>query len=402
MYLWTMPQRCHLDRAPKLTQAEDVNDQPQPGAWRGGYLPELDGLRALAILMVMVLHAQWVLWAEGDPQAFLRAITDKNPRSFWEVGWAGVDLIFVLSGYLISRILLELPKGASLGNFYRRRGRRILPLYMATLLIAFGLGPLLPGALHHNPEGLDLWRFATLTHNFSAQPFWSWILTPSWSLGVEAHFYLLWPVLLLKVPRDHLGKVLVTIVVGLPAFKLLALQQIPLEGLIYHVTPFRLDDFAAGAFVAWAQLHPERWSPKRLRRLSIGLSPLAFVGLMALAWIDPVAPLLGIEHPGLAIAGFSCLALGFGGWVGLAVTGFPKMIRFMLSHPLSVWLGRISYGLYLLHMLGFMVVSVVLHQQGVTSPWIHLPAMFLVATALGAASWYGLERPILRRGRKPS
>ncbi len=396
-----MPQSRYLDRALKLTQAGAVNQQPQPGAWRGGYLPQLDGLRALAILMVMVLHAQWVLWANGDPQSFLTAITEKSPRSFWEVGWAGVDLFFVLSGYLISRILLELPQGASLRTFYRRRALRILPLYFVTLLIAFGLGPHLPGPLQHDPEGLALWRFATLSHNFTDQPFWSWILTPSWSLGVEAHFYLLWPLVILRLPRRHLGKVFAGLVLGLPALKLLALQQMPIEGLIYHVTPFRLDDFAAGAFVAWAQRHPERCSPARLRQLSCYLSPLAFIGLGLLAWQDPVAPLLGINRPGLAVGGFSLLALGFGGWLGLALTGLPRGLHSFLSHPIPVWLGRISYGLYLLHMLGFMVVSVLLFEQGISSPWVQVPAMFIAAIGLGAASWYGLERPILQRGRKP-
>ena len=238
-----------------------------------------------------------------------------------------------------------------------------------------------------------------MSHNFSAQPFWSWILTPSWSLGVEAHFYLLWPLLILRLPRHHLGNVFIAITLGLPALKMLALQQMPIEGLIYHVTPFRLDDFAAGAFVAWAQLHPERFSPGNLRRLSWVLSPLAFIGLGLLAWMDPVAPLLGITHPGLAVGGFSLLALGFGGWLGLAITGLPKGLQKLLSHPLAVWIGRISYGLYLLHMLGFMVMSVLLHEQGITHPWIHVPAMFLAAIGLGAASWYGLERPFLRRGR---
>ena len=392
-----MPQSDDLDRAPKLTQAVSVNQTPEPGAWRGGYLPQLDGLRAVAILLVMVLHAQWVLWAKGDPQAFLTAITDKSPRNSWEIGWAGVDLFFVLSGYLITRILMELPKGAKLRIFYGRRVRRIPPLYAFTLLIAFGIGPWLPGVLQHNPEGLEFWRFATFTHNFSAQPFWSWLLTPSWSLGVEAHFYLVWPLIVLRCPRHHLGALFALIVLGLPTLKWVALQHIPLEGLIYHVSPFRFDDFAAGAWVAWAQLHPDRCSPQRLRRLSYLLSPLALVGLILLAWFDPVAPLLGVEKPLLAIGGFSLLALGFGGWVGLAVTGLPTGLHQLLTHPLIVWIGRISYGVYLLHMLGFMVVSVLLFQQGISSPWIQIPTMFLAAIILGAFSWYGLERPILQR-----
>lgn len=379
-----------------------MNETDSAGAWRGRYRPELDGLRAIAILMVMVLHAQWVLWAEGQPTTFLSAITDKSPRSFWEVGWAGVDLFFVLSGYLISRILLELPAGASLRTFYRHRALRILPLYFVTVLLAFGLGPLLPGVLQHNPEGLEFWRFASFTHNFTDQPFWSWILTPSWSLGVEIHFYLLWPLLLLRLPRSGLPWILAGLVLLLPGLKALAMVQLPLEGMIYHVTPFRLDDFAAGAFVAWAQLNPDRLSPPRLRQLSLWLSPLALVGLVLLALIDPVAPLLGVHKPALAILGFSLLALGFGGWVGWTVSGLPKSLHGLLSHPWVVWIGKISYGLYLLHMLAFMVTSVGLRELGASSPWLQMPAMFLAAIALATLSWLGLEQPFLRLKRPKS
>jgi len=269
----------------------------------------------------MGLHATWTVWAQGDPQRFLLAITQKSPRSAWELGWIGVDLFFVLSGFLITRILLRRSSNLNLGRFYRRRALRILPLYTFTLLLAFGLGPLLPGALAHPTEGLDAWRFLTFTHNLTQQPFTSWMLTPSWSLGVEAHFYLLWPLLIFALRGPRLGAALLAIIALSPALKFAALSAFPVEGLIYHVSLFRFDDFAAGGLVAWAMAHPERVPPARLAMLCRLLSPLALVGAVTLISVAPVAPLLGVHHPTLAVSAFSLLALGFAGWVGWAAVG---------------------------------------------------------------------------------
>mgnify|MGYP005643193439 CR=1 FL=1 len=377
--------------------SEQRPDQPRSLA----YIGALDGLRAVAILAVMGLHATWTLWAGGEPAEFLTAISQKQPRSGFEVGWAGVDLFFCLSGFLITAILLNRPADRGLGGFYRRRALRIVPLYAATLALAFWLGPSLPGALAHHPEGVEFWRFATLTHNFTQQPFASWLLTPSWSLGVEMHFYLLWPVLVLGIRRRRLGACFLAIVVLLPIAKAIAVTALPVEGLIYHVTPFRLDDFAAGALVAWALVHPDLVAPQTLLRACRWCSAAAPLGLLLLIVIDPVAPLLAVHQPLLAVAAFSLLAVGFGGWVGWAVLGLPPGLQRVLSHPIARWIGVRSYGLYLLHMLAFMGVSTLLYARGIDSPVLQLSLMFAAAAVLAALSWRLLERPFLRLKGKP-
>ena len=366
------------------------------GGWQDGYLPQLDGLRGIAVLLVMGFHANWVLWAGEEPRRFMDAFLQKTPRDAIEMGWIGVDLFFCLSGYLISSILLASAPGTGLSRFYQRRILRILPLYYFVLFIAFILGPMLPGALEHRTTDLDAWRFIFFTHNFSVQPFYSWILTPSWSLGVEIHFYLLWPILFRGVPRKHLGKVLVGLVLGLPVLKWIIITAMPIQGMIYHVSPFRLDTFAAGAFIAWARANPQHISSAQLKRLSSCLACLLLVGIGLLLSTDPTTPLDGVKSPLLAIIEFSLLAIGFSGVIGLVVNMPPHFLKRCLSHPALVYVGKISYGLYLLHLLGFVIAKVGLNTLGITSTAIHLVAMFTLSGILATITWFGLERPCLK------
>src|SRR4051812_8053988 len=181
------------------------------------HFPGLDGLRGLAILMVMILHFG------GTTEQGMSGLNLWFSR-ITGAGWCGVDLFFVLSGFLITGILYD-AKGTpgGLRNFYARRVLRIFPLYYATLIVLFVILPLLapgpnPGldkvALHQGWLWLYLSNFAAVfigDHTFAAGLVQAGHF---WSLAIEEQFYLVWPLIVLTLRRETLINICVAVIVG--------------------------------------------------------------------------------------------------------------------------------------------------------------------------------------------
>jgi peptidoglycan/LPS O-acetylase OafA/YrhL len=225
--------RTHTKVSASCLPAQDPRTV-SPGLDRSRYIPELDGLRALAIAAVFVHHAQ-LYWGSLFSNS-LRAIAQNS--------WAGVDVFFVLSGFLITGILLrETPGARALGSFYIKRIFRIWPIYYI-LLIAACL------ASYFVRQDYPWVKCALFVQNF--MPVWPQptIFNQTWSLCVEEHFYLVWPMMVAILPRKCLAWTLAAVFFTSPILRWLALTATGNGKLVYTATEYRLDGIALGSLIA--------------------------------------------------------------------------------------------------------------------------------------------------------
>src|SRR5436190_3454423 len=221
------------------------------------HLPVLDGLRGLAVMMVLVFHFVGQMLPTNGVERAILGVT--------KYGLLGVDLFFVLSGFLITGILYDAHnKPHYFRNFYMRRLLRIFPLYYGVLALVFFVAPLIP--LLRGPT-LDYlvdrqawaWLYAVNIY-IAEQGDWSFsYLEHFWSLAIEEHFYLFWPVVVFLLARRPRALIAVSLAAALCA--MLARLTGSLMGLswwtTYVLTPFRLDGLALGAFLAVMARQPD-------------------------------------------------------------------------------------------------------------------------------------------------
>jgi peptidoglycan/LPS O-acetylase OafA/YrhL len=325
----------------KLNPVEWLSTLSQRGADRGPclvrpYMPELDSARGLAILLVLLYHGL-APPANAQHSSFSRLLLHVS-----QLGWTGVNLFFVLSGFLITGILLDSRARVDyFRRFYIRRALRILPALYATLFV------LLVG-------GWISWRFLMLSVFFLANsaPLLGVPLQygPLWSLAVEEHFYMLWPAAIRKLSGRTLVLLAIVILVATPLVRGFGfvLNGSPADFATLY-TWFNLDGLALGALLAMGL----RWSSSDRKQLwGISTSLLA-VGTSAF--------MLVLSRPFLSAA-FAATAcnLGFMGLLlGMLLTGTSRW-SFLVDRPLLKFLGFISYGLYLVHVLAFRLAEILL------------------------------------------
>jgi peptidoglycan/LPS O-acetylase OafA/YrhL len=349
-----------------------------------GYKPSLDGLRAVAVGAVIAYHF--------------------FPR-FAPAGYLGVDVFFVLSGYLITSLLLVEWKGTGtidLRAFWARRARRLLPALFLVLLAfavwsALALQPMERGRIRG--EGLaTLFYGANWYFIHGGQPYFDRIgispLEHAWSLAVEEQFYLAWPLVVLGCLSVTLGRmrsalVPVTVLgVGVSVL-LMALLYVP--GDIYRsymATDTRAHQLLIGALLA-VGLRSNRARHRVNRVTPWALGPAAVVMCAAAMIFAP-----GLDQSFLYQGGSVLFAVAVATVIAAAVAPGRSPIKGVLSLPPLVWLGRISYGLYLWHFPVLMAISE--SRTGLDGPaltLVHLSGTLLLATL----SFYLVEQPI-RRG----
>jgi len=354
---------------------------------------ELDGLRGLAILLVLIWHylACQLQPAKGTALAYL--------SSALHLTWSGVDLFFVLSGFLIAGILFE---NKAAGNFfsvfYRRRICRIFPLYYTVLAGYFAARAALGehahfGWLFGNP--LPLWRFATFTQNIlvAKAGFTGGWLGVTWSLAVEEQFYLFLPLLIWVLPPRTIPVVLVALIAAAVALRAF------LPGFVSFVgMPWRADSLLMGALLAYAvrrrdfadAVASKRW----LLRATLGVLLIGNALLCTSAMANWSETGGAFVHFWLALFYSALLLLALvdtGGWLGR-----------VLRNRALVWLGSVSYGVYMFHqiVLGFLHGTV-----GHAAPVLRdsrdalmTVAALLATLLLAALSYYGMERRIVHWG----
>lgn len=345
------------------------------------YFPSLNGIRAICALMVIKVHAQWAI--DGEPRMI-------------EWGFLGVDMFFVISGFLIVTLLLRERDAAGridLKQFYLRRTRRIFPIYY--LLVGF-LFVLAVSTYGHSPKTWDAYKGSFLVFLLYLQdfvPIFLGVLYHTWSLSMEEQFYLVWPGIERFLRRAWIVPILLLLigVNQLCNFGFLEHALTALYGpsgprrpvFIITFTPILLGVLAAHMMhdprtgLRLTGLLKNRWAP-----------PL----LMALAMLvcEYSGGLRGIAYPMVHV--LFCLAL-------LAMVLNPRGIfaRTLQSRVLA-WLGSISYGIYLYHtMIIWFIERASASRHVQLAPF---PLFVLVATlAIGVAalSFRYFETPIMRR-----
>jgi peptidoglycan/LPS O-acetylase OafA/YrhL len=349
-------------------------------AGRLGYRPGLDGLRALAILTVLVFHVG----------AFAGEKTLGG-------GFLGVQVFFVISGFLITALLVEEHERNGtirLGFFYVRRALRLFPALFAVVAAAVIYASFAPNDQLH-----ETWREA-----IAAIFYWdNWfhglnignptILLHTWSLSIEEQFYVVWPLLLLLVlglAGSRWRRELWLLPLALAAAAAIARAGVSLAHphsfqRLYFGTDTRADALLIGCTLAlaWA-----RGVPRWLERLLVRLALPALAVLAALMWLATV--------PGRSLYVYGLLACSLASAVLIAnaVTGRPALLVRGLELPALVFVGKISYGLYLWHYLVFWIVR---DYTGGWSQATRVPLELALATAVAVASYYVLELPIVRR-----
>lgn len=299
-----------------------------------------------------------------------------------EYGWAGVDLFFVISGFLITNILLaSRDKPHYYRNFYARRGLRIWPLYYLLLLLAFVVLPLLHNWANqdYNPK-VHYWPYYLFyLQNLVYNKLGSFCLVITWSLCVEEQFYLIWPFLVRLFSRRTLTGIAVAVLLLETPFRIY-LHYLG-TGMGFFFTFARLDPIAVGALVA---MHPKWFKHTWL------------AGFWA-AWLI---------HTGDFEYIYLALALTFGSVVMRAAVDGSKFLR---SQHLC-YVGKISYGIYIYHPIAFALFWLTpycwLVEKLPGGTMLRMIGQILIPLPIAAVSWYLLEQPILRlkkyfEGREP-
>ncbi|MFO0314665.1 MAG: acyltransferase family protein [Planctomycetota bacterium] len=348
--------------------------------------PALDGLRAVAVLLVLYHHAP-MLFGRGPGAA---GGVFHGSRG----AWIGVDLFFVLSGFLITSILLAgRDRPGALRRFWVRRALRIFPLAYAYL----GALALLAWATNAFPELRDPaafgWASAYLLNVHVAAAGWGApALALLWSLAVEEQFYLLWPLLALRLRDRALAAVLALATVAAPALRSWHLADG--DDVAAYVLPWcRMDALALGALLALGWRSPRRPQLAAAARW-LALPALAVVGGTLAARLTPAG---ADAHPAFVVVGYSAVALAFTVLVALALDPPRALAAALAAAPLRA-IGKVSYGLYVWHVITAQVAA-----RALTAAWpalpfaVYLGAWLLLLAAVTAARWRWLEAPLLAR-----
>jgi peptidoglycan/LPS O-acetylase OafA/YrhL len=358
------------------------------------YIPALDGLRAIAALLVVFGHVRHLLglsYADAHQMPF--------PWPLFVSTEIGVDLFFVLSGFLITSILFEVrARRGSMFAFWMRRALRIMPLHAfyvtALLVLMAGLGAPVPP---HADVSAAQWamfyfylgNFAISTHGELPIEF---ILL--WSLAVEEQFYILWPSVVARLDPVELLKVMV-FCVGLAIASRWAIATYTDTDAFYTLTLARMDALMFGALIASGRRFWGGWAAFQSRAARLGWLPA--LGLILVTLHQPFY--LESHQPPWAIGAYYAVVASC--WAVLimrTLEGGPWVERVLANRPIR-FLGRISYGIYIWNVL--VGRSVTLASAGWGLPpgaRAHLTALVTVAAtvAAAAASYYLLERPFLR------
>ncbi|MEW6306605.1 MAG: acyltransferase [Verrucomicrobiota bacterium] len=347
-------------------------------AARLGYRPSLDGLRGVAILCVLAVNSL---------------------LPFFPGGFLGVDIFFVLSGFLITTLLMEEwdRSGAiNLKYFYARRALRLLPALFLLLTAAC-----LYGLLFQSREMAAVtWRESLWVLFYFA----NWMLTiehevgsldHAWSLSVEEQFYVLWPIALLMllrlgVSRDRILMLLGLLIVAAAIWRAFLWHNGAHYLRLYYGSDTRADALLIGCFTGLL------FSWNRLPRSEIGLAisrALAAVGVLFLLYIGVLVP----HDAGFLYAGgFTLIAFAAAVLLVQALGPQPNAASQFLANPMLVWIGCISYSLYLWHYPIFHALRLERFESLGWNPFLVHTIRFAAVFAAAGASYYFIERPFLR------
>lgn len=365
-----------------------ATDAPARLDGRRFYHPELDILRFFAFFLVFLHHAiphDPSFWARyGAPDGLAQIVS-----GIGSLGAFGVDVFFALSAYLITELLLRektLIGDLDLKSFYLRRVLRIWPLYFFFLALAGVLTAVLPG------QKIG-WR-ALLAFLFLSGNWWivlrgfpASVIFPLWSVSIEEQFYLFWPPLVRRLRAPHMATLAFTMIAVAGAVRWYLGMHGATETQVWCNTLARLDPIAAGILVA-VLLRGETLELSAQKRVAMIGFAVACFAMAANFWSIKADPL---TTPRI-LAGYPVVALGAAALL-LGVLSSAKV----LSKSVLVYLGKISYGLYVYHVLGLMVSDYAVPQAEASLPRYLMRDAVALSLTIGfaAASFRWLETPFL-------
>jgi peptidoglycan/LPS O-acetylase OafA/YrhL len=351
------------------------------------YHPELDELRFFAFLMVFLHHAfphDPTFWTKlGLPLFLARAVAGAGAT-----GAFGVSLFFVLSSYLITELLLrekELIGTLDLRSFYIRRILRIWPLYFAFLALAIGLQWIVPG--QHVTLRAGLW-FSFLAGNWFIvfHGFPSSVIFPLWSVSIEEQFYITWPAIVRKANETGMLIFAGLLLVAATSARVYLGVHRTLEGDIWCNTFVQLDPIAAGILMA-VLLKGEVPRLSRLSRVAMMLAGITALALGSLYFGIKNDPLTTVR----IVLGYPSVAIG-------GVLLLLSVLRTRTSgNRVLIYLGRISYGLYVFHILGLLISDHAVPDQtaSLLRYALRVGVALTVTITMAAVSYRWLETPFL-------
>jgi peptidoglycan/LPS O-acetylase OafA/YrhL len=337
-------------------------------------MPQLDALRAVAVCIV-------VLWHFTSRQTFVRAVAVN----------LGVRLFFVLSGFLITALLLiaredcragAMTTRAAATRFYVRRALRIMPIYYGTLVVAAAMRlPAVTDAFWWHVTYLSNVKFALTGFAGPASHFWT--------LAVEEQFYLVWPWIVLNTTTRSLRRIATAAILFAPLFRFAAASiGVPQFG---SLLPFGvLDALAAGALMAtyWSETRLDLWLSRNAPWFALSLLAAAAILITGMAKGSPFDTIVVTLETAVLVPIVGYAALGFSG-----VTG-----RVLESRPLR-HVGKISYGIYVFHNFMPELLHALATRLRIAVPTMGggaIALLVLMTIAVAWASWNLIERPLLR------
>jgi peptidoglycan/LPS O-acetylase OafA/YrhL len=363
-----------------------------------GHMPVLDGLRGIAVLLVMAFHFTW----------FSGITVETTAMRVWyhaaSAGWMGVDLFFVLSGFLITGILYE-AKGTTgyFRTFYARRVLRIFPLYYVFLAIFFLVLPhflSLPGIALRNPAD-QVWFWTHFSNVLLAlQGDWSatsLYIVHFWSLAVEEQFYLIWPLIVLLLPQRKLLAFCAAMMVFSLSLRMV-LFAASAGGAAYVLTPARMDTLAFGAVLALMLRDPQLYASARKWARPVAVACIGGVAAIVVARNG-----LNKNDAVTGTIGFTLLAGLFTVAVFAAVVSRSAYTR-CLTAPALRFFGKYSYALYVFHQpvalmlegLGLSRAIAEIGVKGLAAQLAFAAIALAVTIALALSSWNLCEKHFLK------
>jgi peptidoglycan/LPS O-acetylase OafA/YrhL len=356
----------------------------QSNSLKENHFIQLDALRAISVSMVIFSH--WAgyhnnLWSDV----------------FWFNGEVGVKLFFIISGFLITRILLEerykseqlqYSRQPILKNFYIRRFLRIFPVYYATIFI---------GIVLQHPDMLASWKWhVTYLSNFlfAIRGEYMGDVSHFWSLAVEEQFYILWPIVILFLPKRFLLPWISFSIFIAPIFRYVCMFILKQNDVTVSVLPVSsMDCLSAGALLAYLK---SNYTDENVRRVALNIlgKTSAVCAILFILFNSFTSVPDGYEWHAIFVSRL-LLVPALLGIVIVFINGFKGIVGRMLESNILIYPGKISYGIYLFHFFIPGSTYWLFSQLNLSAnPLVSLVINIFLLLALASISWYCFEAPI--------